>query len=147
MDESKPQGFLDDDFDDAGNYLNEKESHGAGLQEKSPGSPDSSLGADISPLSPAVPPKGYQYRGFVPNGIDETLGSAQPLPPEQRICGLRRKRFWELFGVSLALLVAAAVVGGVVGGLKARNHNSHTSPSTAPPTGNNSSANAFAPLL
>ena len=144
MDESKPQGLLDDDFDDSGNYLNEKQSHGTGLQERSPHSPDSSLGAGLSPISPAVPPKDYPQG---PKGIDETLGLAQSSLPKRRICGLRQKRFWELFGLFVALLVAAAVIGGVVGGLKARNKNSHSpaGPPSAPPS-NNSNANAFSPL-
>ena len=150
LDDSKPQGFLDDDFDNSGNYLNEKESHGAVIDEISPTSPDSTLGAGYSPISPLGDTKDRLKKDFPSKGIEETIGSPPPVPPERKICGLKRKWFWELFALVLALLIVAAVVGGVVGGLKARDGSSHA-PVSAPSlpsngTMNNSSATTFAPV-
>ena len=49
------------------------------------------------------------------------LAEVPPAPRERRICGLKKKHFWEIFGLILALIIAAAVVGGVVGGLQSKN--------------------------
>ena len=141
LDSSKPQGLLDDDFDDSGNYLNEKQSHLALNSERSPTSPDSSLGAGFSPISPAVASKSLHQLGFAPKSDEKAIGEPPPVPPEQRICGLRRKRFWELFAVILAILVAAAVIGGVVGGLRARNGGSSSSSAAASSSPNSTNPN------
>ena len=47
---------------------------------------------------------------------------------ERRICGMRRKVFWILFGVILAIITTAAIIGGAVGGTRKQ-----TSPATSPP--------------
>jgi hypothetical protein len=131
LDESKPQGFLDDDFDNHNNYINEKQAHtgwGNVVDPRSPQYPDSPdcNGTTIagSPLPPLPQHK----------NIDGVFHVAEegPLVPQQRmICGLKRKHFWEIFGLVLALVIAAAVVGGVVGGLQSENVN-------APPSVTNS---------
>lgn len=128
LDDSKPQGFLDDDFDNSKNYLNEKQAH-AGVTSReflSPGSSHSTEGTyepGISPLTPGDPdPKQY----------DESLVS--PLPPspspKRRICGFQSRHFWELLALALMIVITAAIVGGVVGGLKMHRGtpSSHASP-------------------
>lgn len=140
MDDSKPQGFLDDDFDNSGNYLNEKQAHTAISEERSPSSPDSSAGVGFSPISPVGPPKGDSHNGLPAKGIDEVLGTPPPVPPQRKICGLKRRHFWELFGLCLALLVTAAIIAGVVAGLQARNASSHSPVPSANDTNTNPSA-------
>ena len=125
LDESKPQGLLDDDFKNHGFYINEKQAHAGvpwGIPMGIPTSPDSTL----SPMSPTGPME-----------IDEGVRSAPP--PEKRICGLRQKHFWELSGLILALVLAAGIIGGVVGGLQSRQGKSSSS---AQPASNSSINNA-----
>ena len=113
LDQSRPQGLLDDDFNHHGFYLDEKQAH-AGIPQGVPmGIPTSPEGT-LSPMSPIGPKE-----------IDEGLVS--PPRPERRICGLRRKHFWELSGLLLAIILAAAVIGGAVGGLQSRNEKSSSS--------------------
>lgn len=68
----------------------------------------------VSPTSPLGPKE-----------MDDGLGSARR--SEKRICGLRKRHFWELLGFMLALVLAAAIIGGVVGGLHSRNQKSSSS--------------------
>ncbi|KAF6219167.1 hypothetical protein HO133_004992 [Letharia lupina] len=113
LDDSKPQGLLDDDFNHHGFYLNEKQAHAGvpvGIPMGIPTSPEGTL----SPMSPMGPKE-----------MDEGLGS--PPPPEKRTCGLRQKHFWELLGLILAIVLAAAVISGVVGGLQSRSGRSSSS--------------------
>lgn len=103
LDQSKPQGLLDDDVNYHGFHLNENQAQ-AGIPIGIPTSPEGTL----SPISLMGPKE-----------IDDRLES--PPPPEKRICGLRQKHFWELLGLVLAIILAAVVIGGVVGGLQSRN--------------------------
>lgn len=128
LDQSKPQGLLDDDFDRHEFYLNQKEAHAGapgGMPMGIPTSPEGTL----SPLSPTGPKE-----------IDDGLES--PQSPEKRLCGLRQKHFWELLALILAIVLAAVVVGGVVGGLQSRN--GAPSPSEQPASNNttNNSTNS-----
>lgn len=84
-------------------------------------SPESTL----SPISPMTPKE-----------KDEHVRSAPQ--PGKRICGLRQKHFWELSGLIVAILLAAAIIGGVVGGLQSRHGKSSSSGQPAP---SNSSKN------
>ncbi|KAL6720993.1 hypothetical protein ACLMJK_000093 [Lecanora helva] len=145
LDESKPQGFLDDDFDNSGNYLSEKESHGAMFKETRPTSPESNFGHAFSPVSPEDQIKDMK---FPPKDVEKTMESPTPVPPEPKVCGIKRRRFWLLFALSLSLLLSAAIIAGVVGGLEARHGNSTTpasSPSSTTSAGNSSSS-SFASL-
>ena len=141
LDGSKPQGKLDDDFDDHMNYINEKQAH-AGFALPSPEnpiSPDPSYntaygttfgGTTIGPTSPS----GISNRSDGQLGVAPGPGSDPP-PKEHRVCGLKRRYFWGLAGLTLGLIIAAAVVGGVIGGLRARNRHP---PPPAPPRPANS---------
>ena len=132
LDGSKPQAFLDDDFDDHMNYINQKQRIFEDPEKKSRDS-HYPLDSNLSP-STLVPPK-------TTNDI-----YASPLPPEPvaaRICGLRRHRFWEVFGLVLSFIVVAAVVGGVVGGLQA---NTGPDYSAAPPPNTTNPAKPLPPL-
>jgi len=122
LDENKPQGFLDDDFDGHYKYMDEKQAHLSRERIIDPRSPvflqsPGSHGTNfaVSPLPPTP-----QFKT-----IDNVFRAADipPAPRERRICGLKRKHFWEIFGLVLALVIAAAVVGGVVGGLQYKNAN------------------------
>lgn len=110
------------------------------VDERSPTSPDSTLRAGFSPISPAVESKGLPQQGFPSENIDEKVGEPPPVPPERRMCGLKRKHFWELFALILSLFIAAAVIGGVVGGLQTRNGDSHSPPAAA--SSNNTNTNS-----
>lgn len=144
LDDSKPQGFLDDDFDNSSNYLNEKQAH-VGVKTReylSPGSPDSTegtYGPGVSPLTPGVPNlKRY----------DESLASplpSPPPPPKRRICGLQSRHFWELFALALMAVVTAAIVGGVLGGLKT--HKGSSSTPVVPQASNNTNTNTTQPWV
>ena len=68
--------------------------------------------------------------------MDEGVRSAPS--PEKRIFGLRQKHFWELSGLILAIVLAAAIIGGVVGGLQSR-HGKF--PSSGQPATDNSTNN------
>ena len=110
-----------------GSYPDEKGPHAGvpvGVPMGIPLSPDGTL----SPMSPTEPKE-----------LDEGLESAPP--PEKRICGLRRKHFWELLGLILALVLAAAIIGGVVGGLQARNGKNSSSGQPAANNGTNNTTN------
>ena len=109
LDQSKPQGLLDDDFNDHGFYLNEKQAH-AEIPMGIPTSPEGTL----SPMSPIGAKE-----------IDD--GPLSPPPAEKRIWGLRQKHFWELLGLVVAIVLAAAIIGGVVGGLQSRDGKSSSS--------------------
>lgn len=45
-----------------------------------------------------------------------------PAYPERRICGVRARIFWTIFGVAMFLIVVAAAVGGGIGGSRAAQH-------------------------
>ncbi|KIN02693.1 hypothetical protein OIDMADRAFT_27198 [Oidiodendron maius Zn] len=45
-----------------------------------------------------------------------------PAYPERRICGVRARIFWTIFGVAMFLIVVAAAVGGGIGGSQAAQH-------------------------
>ena len=142
LDDSKPQGMLDDDFDNQMNYINEKQlspqtQHGPRLMSPDPSTGTGTYGADcgtfgsstlMSPGSPDI------KRPFDTDTASHE--GSQKEDRERRICGLRRRHFWGFAGLTLGLLIAAAVVGGVVGGLRARNKNDASSPSTAASTSN-----------
>lgn len=125
LDESKPQGFLDDDFNHHGFYLNKKQAHVGAPVAIPTGLPTSPQGT-ISPISPMGPKE-----------MDDGLPS--PPPREKRICGLRQKHFWELSGLVIAIVLAAAIIGGVVGGLQS--HNGRSSASAQPASNNNLTTN------
>ena len=119
---------MDDDFDDEDNYLDEKQAN-AGTTPRSrvtPTSPDPTLEAGVSPITPVVS-----------KPLDASL---PPVPEERRICGLKRRHFWELFGLVLVVVVAGAVIGGVVGGLQATR--GRATPSIPATSNNTSSANS-----
>ena len=113
LDESRSRGLRDENFHSHGFYPNEKQEHAGipvGIPMGIPTSPDGTL----SPMSPT--------------GAKEIGEGVESTPPrEKRICGLRRKHFWELFGLILAIVLAAAVIGGVVGGLQSRHGKSSPS--------------------
>ena len=120
LDESRSRGLRDDNFHNHGFYPNEKQEH-AGIPMGIPTSPDGTL----SPMSPT--------------GAKEIGEGVVSSPPrERRICGLRRKHFWELSGLILAIVLAAAIIGGVVGGLQSRHGKSSPSGQSA---SNNSTSN------
>ena len=123
LDESRYRGLRDGNFHNHGFYPNEKQEHAGipvGIPMGIPTSPDGTL----SPMSPT--------------GAKEIGEGVVSTPREKRICGLRRKHFWELSGLILAIVLAAAIIGGVVGGLQSR----HGKPSpSAPSTSNNSTSN------
>ena len=139
LDDSKPQGMLDDDFDDHMNYINEKQAHGGlGFHPNgNPTSPDPSYtaygGTTLSPSTPGVG-KPFDTRSNLASGP----GSEKQ---ERRICGLKRRYFWGLAGLALGVVLAGALIGGLVGGLKARKK--HTPP-PAPPA-NNTQGPSFPP--
>ena len=137
LDDSKPQGFMDDDFDDTNNYLNEKQAHRDMVTTQEflgPGSPDSAFGPTaspgISPLTPGMPN---------PKKLVESVTTAPGSPPplKRRICGLRPRHFWELFALALMVVITAAIIGGVVGGLKTHRGSSPAPASTSAPQGLN----------
>ncbi|KAL9076292.1 MAG: hypothetical protein Q9161_001008 [Pseudevernia consocians] len=99
LDQSRPQGLLDDDFNHHDFYLSEKQAHAGNPVGVSTGTPISP-GGTLSPISQMGPKE-----------IDGGLRS--PPPPERRICGLRPKHFWELLGLILAIILAVAIIGGV----------------------------------
>ena len=110
LDSSRPQGFLDDDFDDHINYINEKQARSTySGNSRSPVSPSR---AGQSPMAP-----------HAPRTIDAVFkpGGFPPEPVKDRICGIRRRTFWMVFGLTLSLVLTGAVVGGVVGGLQSQN--------------------------
>lgn len=126
LDQSKPQGLLDDNFNPYGCYPNNENQAHAGIPVGVPmGIPTSPEGT-LSPMSPMGPKE-----------LDEGLNS--PRPQEKRKYGLRQKHFWELLGLVLAIVLAAAIVGGVVGGLQSRN--GKPSPSRQPAYNTTNSAN------
>lgn len=113
VDQSKPQGFLDDEFNHHGFHLNQKQA-GAGVPVGVPMGIPTSPDGTLSPMSPM--------------GLKEMdEGLRFPPPPEKRICGLRQKHFWELLGLIFAIVLAAAVIGGVVGGMQSHNKKSSSS--------------------
>lgn len=126
LDLSKPQGLLNDNYNPYGCYPNDENQAHAGIPVGVPmGIPASSEGT-LSPMSPMGPKE-----------LDEGLNSSRP--QEKRICGLRQKHFWELLGLIVAIVLAAAIVGGVVGGLPTRKGKS--SPSGQPAYNTTKSAN------
>ena len=94
------------DYSDEKAFISEREAREA--QQKSPYSLTST---QFSP-KPAV--------------IDDL--TAPPKPKVPRICGMRRKYFWALFGTVLAIIIIAAVLGGVLGST------SHTTTTSAGPS-------------
>ena len=129
----KQQGFLDDDFDDHMNYINEKQTHSESFTNlRSPSYPTD---GGFSPATLVAPHHGENI--FSPKSIQ-----AEPMESgERRICGLKRRHFWRLFGLILLIVVVTSVVGGTVGGLQARNgHNlkqgwqTTAPPPTSPPS-------------
>ena len=138
LDSAKPQGLLDDDFDHPENYVNEKQAHSGVVPHEfvSPTTPGFTNQIGGSGPSPVTPVKPEQTEDSLSSEPDSQL-------PEQRICGLRRRHFWELFGFVLVIVLTAAVVGGVVGGLRRNNGNS--SPTSSQPA-NNTNSNDFVPL-
>ena len=124
MDQSRPQGLPDHDFNHHEFYLNEKQELAGNPVGVSTGTPISP-GGTLSPISQMEPKE-----------IDGGLRS--PPPPERRICGLRPKHFWELLGLILAIILAVAIIGGVVGGLQSRNR---ISSSSGQPASNNTTNN------
>ncbi|MCJ1364163.1 hypothetical protein MMC16_003272 [Acarospora aff. strigata] len=80
-------------------------------------------GLQASPVATHGNP--YLPAGRKPGMIDDVI--ADPKTREPRICGMRRKMFWILFGVILGIIVIAAIIGGVVGGTKS------SSPAPSPP--------------
>ncbi len=130
LDSSKAQGLLDDDFDPRENYLNEKQTrvHQSSLSKKgltrweSLASPDTAYTDCFSPTT----------SGLGKAGLDSESKIA-PKAPQRRICGLKRRHFWELLGLILAFAAAGAVIGGVVGVMHARNNQAKPATPTAPP--------------
>ncbi len=130
--EKGPQGLRDfDDLDNGDAYLDEKQIaekqiatvHESESSEQTPISPGATLVAD--PESPH------------PKTIDEVVAVGPGSPPEpkvRKICGMRRRNFWVAFGVILATVIAASIIGGVVGGRKKQTAPPQTlSGSTLPP--------------
>ena len=91
-------------------YLNEKQIASVSESERggqSPISPGATLVAD-----PETP---------YPKTMDSVVAVETGSPPKPRvwkICGLRRRNFWILFGAILAVIIVASVTGGVLGGRK-----------------------------
>ena len=102
----RDSGKLDDD----GAYLDEKQIASVSECERggqSPISPGATLVAD-----PETP---------YPKTMDSVVAVGSGSPPKPRvwkICGLRRRNFWILFGAILALIIVASIIGGVLGGRK-----------------------------
>ena len=128
LDERKRQGMLDDDFDDQMNYINEKQSH-TGHDPTSPSS--TYVGTMTSPnnQTPATIAKQFENDFGAPK-------EEVPPPPQKprRICGLKPGMFWFLAGLTLALVIAAALVGGIVGGLQSKHHKSPAPPPVTAPS-------------
>lgn len=129
---------MNTDYDHGGTYIDEKSGQATVVNEFSPSSPDSTVRSGLSPTSPEAPGK----LGDIPPSPSTT--SATRVPAGRRICGLRRRHFWELFGLLLAIIVAAAVIGGVVGGLQA--HGGSSPQKANPQSPSNTTSNALLPL-
>ena len=130
---------MNTEYDHGGTYIDEKSGQATVVDELSPSSPDSTMRSGPSPTSPDAPRKSRD----IPPSPSTT--SATHVPTGRRICGLRRRHFWELFGLLLAIIIAAAVIGGVVGGLQDRGGSSPQKANPHPPS--NSTPNTFPPLL
>ena len=110
------------DVDDGEAYLNEKQIASVGQIERggqSPISPGNTLVAD-----PETP---------YPKTMDSDVAIRSGSPPEPRvwkICGLRRRNFWILFGTILAVIIVVSIIGGVLGGRKKQTETQ--TPSTMP---------------
>lgn len=138
MAQSRPQGFVNTDYDYGGTYVDEKSGQGTVVNEFSPSSPDSTVNSGLSPTDLESPIK----PGDIPPSPSTT--TATPVPAGRRICGLRRRHFWELFGLLLAIIIAAAVIGGVVGGLQ--NHGGSSPQKATPQPPKNTTSSASLPL-
>lgn len=93
-----------DDSENEDDYLSEKQA-AADVPQTSPKWSSSTAGLDK-----ATP---VQVRILT----DDSAGSPQA-PKIRRICGVRRRKFWFVFGVILATVLAAAIVGGAIGGTR-----------------------------
>lgn len=81
--------------------------------------------------SPVATHGNHYYRSPArPVQVEEVV--TDPRANERRICGMRRKAFWILFSVILAIIVIAAVIGGAVGGTRRQSPPSPP-PATSPP--------------
>ena len=80
-----------------------------------------------SPVSPSERPC---------SGSDGIEAVVPPMRSKvQRICGLRRKKFFLMYGTILGILILAAVIGGVIGGTRKKPLTAVTSSGpTASPT-------------
>jgi hypothetical protein len=75
-------------------------------------------------------PNPYSYQGQIqPDVVPLHILGAKygddhllPTYPERRICGVRARSFWTIFGVAALLIVIAAAVGGGIGGSQAAKH-------------------------
>ena len=113
-------------FNDHEAYLNEKQIATMDESERDGESP-------ISPGGTLVADPGTRR----PKTIDDaaTIGPGSPPEPRLRkICGIRRRNFWIIFGGALATIIAAAIIGGVGGGRRMQTAPPQTVPaSTLPP--------------
>ncbi|MCJ1430016.1 hypothetical protein MMC29_007931 [Sticta canariensis] len=68
-----------------------------------------------SPTSSSSTTTGFERGLRAPIRADEPAGPP-PTPKARRICGTHRRNFWVIFGILLAIVVIAAVIGGAVAG-------------------------------
>ena len=101
-----------------------------------------SIGLQEAPNRTAAPtgPRSIQPDS---DGIEAVIPVPPPPPPRvQRICGLRRRNFFIMYGLILAIVVIASIIGGVIAGT--RNNKSPSMPTGTDPalSSSNSSINA-----
>lgn len=100
------------------------------------------IGLQEAPNTTATPtgPRSIQLDS---DGIEAVIPVPPPPPPRvQRICGLRRQNFFIMYGLILAIVVIASIIGGVIAGT--RNNNLPSTPTGTDPalSSSNSSINA-----
>lgn len=78
--------------------------------------------------SPVATHGNHYYRSAGRPALAEEVVT-DPKANDRRICGMRRRAFWILFSIILAIIAIAAIIGGAVGGTRR-----HTPPpATSPP--------------
>lgn len=131
-------------------YLQEKEIHVEERErgEDSPNSVESPMdggtmgGTTVVPETPCTPGKPCIHENALGNPClydsdmkTNVTAAIVPVPPPEpkrrKICGLRRRNFWILFAVILAMVIAAAIIGGAIAGTR-KTASSNTRPGGTP---------------